>query len=818
MQIPTDPLDAAALAVALTPGQRIDTRDVVEVDWNRDGLYSHALSALSRAVSQCRVQREASSNAPGTKSVLSGASSGKLTVTLTGALVVSGVAVDVTELFAPYNSTSPLYKVPLTDVPIRWTVETSTSRGWIGVRQFTGWLDEREVRRVGGQVILTALDIPPKLRDPARWQPWAVDGPAAARVNDYAPQRGLASSLVDRIFNDAGLLTRPRPPWVSHTGVACLAYLPLCGSFAPARGRQLSQAPWGNFQMFPATYNTSPGLDAEGSYWVAGPFGLARDGEASRWPGSLIYTTSDQQPTWTGQSTSVSAWIYCGPTAPGYDDNPSSSLRPQVAAVYFGFAFTGVYYAYRVSIGSAGPTVQVQCEIGTDRHYFGTYTPGTNAWRHVHAQVDHSVSPPAVKLFVDGTQQVSFSATGSGNSVAAVFLNQLFFPKVGFHLRPGVRMSDAMAWQETGSATVTPERTFTPGATVARSLNEISYLPRPSDSGWKDLEDLSEAEFAVIRVDEDGHVRWDNRVTVRSTQDPQTMTLSYPSEIATTETDDGYANTIQFTVRSGEASWKNAWEAPSVDTIIAPVGTTTWLFPMDDDVIAIESGTVPRLYQSVESASLFPVWSGNVDSGYVFVFDATETETTDQNMTNLTDQSGLGDDQVFRIVVTNSDTSGRSGRFRLKNDATGSDPQPALRIAGLVLAQPSAQTTTLAAQAAVTADGKVRTVPIRGGSWHQYLGSVQSTAMFVLRRSTQRIPTFTQFTVPGDPRRQVTDRVILELGVCGPRVLGYIASITRTSSDKGVEDSLVVVATHGPGGWALGDPVWGLLESTAVLG
>lgn len=822
MRIPADPLDAAALEAALRTGQRQYPRHLLEIDWDRDGTYGHALSDLTAAAARVQLDEELNDSTPGSQVVASGASAAKLDVTLNGSALAAGTRYTVSELLAPYNPASPLYRVETAGVPIRWALLTSTTRGWIPTEQCTAWIDERGVRRAGNQVRFTALAVPPGLRDPVFWPPWAVDGPAAARLQSYAPQRGLASSVADAVCNSAGIRTRPRPPWESHPATAvALCWLPLCGSFAPAAGRQISQHPWGNFQLFPATYPISPGLHPQGTYWVDGPFGLARHGEQNVYPGSLIYTTRDSQPVWTGRSTSVSAWIYCGPTAPGYDANPSSSLRPQVAATYFGYQITSNYYAFRLSIGSAGATVQVQAEIGTDRHYFATYTPGTDGWRHVHAQLDHSVSPPAVTLLVDGVQQASFSATGTSNSVAATALNVLFFPQVGFHLRPGVRMCDAMSWQEEGSPALTPERTVHGGvgAVIARSYNEITHLPPLTDdppTGWETLKELAAAEYGAV-LTSGGTVYWHNRDTIRSSADPQTITLAGVSDVGTVDSDDGRANTVQVSASPGEASWQTVWESPSIDYIIGVPGVQTVIIPLDDDVIAIESGTVPRLHQSAESASVLPIWSGSVSQGYVFVYDGTETESADQNMLLLTDQSGLGDRQQARIVITNTDT--QTGRFRLKADSTaGTDPQPALRIAGLVLARAPAQQATVSSAANVLADGKVRAISLTGGDWRQHLSSVQAAAYFALRRATQPIPTVDQFTALGDPRRELADRALLQLGESGPRVKAYLVGITRTFDNKGLRESLTIRATHAPGRWALGDSVLGRLESTAVLG
>lgn len=823
MQVPADPLDAAALEEALQPGRRHYPRHQLHIDWDRDGGYNHALSDLSATVTSAKLAQEFDDSTPGSQLVASGASAAQLDITLEGSVLHNGQRVPVHELLAPYNTVSPLWRVPTAGTPIRYRMLTATSRGWIGLDQCTAWVDERGVRRAGNTVRFTAINIPPALRDPVRWVPWAVDGPAAARVKTYAPQRGLASSVVDFVFNAAGLRTRPRPPWESASGVAALCWLPLCGSFAPAAGRQISQYPWGNFQFFPEVYPISPGLHPDGTYWVDGPFGLARHGEQNIYPGSLIYTTRDQQPTWAGQSTSISAWVYCGPDAPGYDPSPSSALRPPVAQVHFGFGTgSGNYYAYRLSIASSGPTVQVQVENGTNVLRYGTHTPATTAWRHVHAQLDHSTgSVVRCKLIVDGVEQVNFTASG-GSTTSATALNVLFLPQVGFHLRPGVRLCDVMAWQETGAPAVTPERTVHGGvrAVINRSLNEITHLPTIGDdppSPWEVAKETAAAEFGAVLVDEQGLVHWHSRESVRSTQDPQTLTLSHPSDVGTIDSDEGRANTVLVSAQPGEASWQEAWESPAVDYIIGVPGVQEVIIPLDEDVIAIESGTVPRLYQSAESASTLPVWSASVDHGYVFVYDSTESETDDQNMILLTDQSGLGDRQVARLVVTNTNT--QTGRFRLKSDLTaGTDPQPALRIAGLVLARGPAERDTVTSDANLAADGQVRAITLGGGEWRQHLDSVRASGRFALRRATQPIPVFDRFQVFGDPRRQLRDRATLELGSSGQRVKAIIVGSIRTLDKRGLREDLTIRATHAPGRWALGDPVLGRLESTAVLG
>jgi hypothetical protein len=820
VQIPVDPLDAAALAAAVTPGQERFFRQRLEADWDGDGTWDHTYSDLTGIQPVVRLAEEHNDSTPGSDVTGSGASASELTIDMNGSILVGAEYMPVAEGFMPYNTASPLYGIEVPGTQIRWSVAIWTTRGWITTLLFTGWIDKRDVQRSSNRVTLTAINIPPKLRDPTFWPPWAVDGPAAARLNTYDPQRGLASSVVDAICNAAGLRTRPRPPWQSHSGVVCLSWLPLCGSFAPAAGRMLSQHPWGNFQFFPVVFPISPARDPSGEYWVTGPFGLARNAKALYYPGSLLYTTRDQQPEWIGMSTSITAWMWCGPTAPGYTADATSTLFHPCAAIHFGYVITTNYYAQRLTLASNGTSVQIQVEAGTNLIYRGSYTPASDAWRHVHVQLDHSTTPPTCKMFVDGVQQVSFSVTGASNSEAATALNVLFLPQVGLRVSPGVRMSDVIAWQEVGSPTVVPERTVFGGvgAVIDRSLNEITHVPPPGDPGWDTIKGIASAEYAVLHIDPDGTLRFINRDNARLGTDESTLTLSVPKEVGMVDSEDGRANAARISAQPGEASWKLAWEAPAVDTIVAPPGVTEYIFPIDEDVIAIESGTVPALYQSAESANPLPAWSGKVNSGYVFVFDGTETEElVDQNMVNLTDQSGLEDKQLMRIKVTNSSTS--NGRFRLKDDAVGgTDPQPALRIAGYILVRPPVENSIVTSDANVIADGQQRTINLTGGDWRQHLGSVEDSAYYVLGHTTQRIATFDRFEVPGDPRRELADPYLLTLGTSGQRIRGFSVGIQRVFDNRGYRDTLDIRATHGPGRWVLDDTVLGVLESTAIVG
>ena len=825
MLTPTDPLDAAALATALATGKRHYHRHRLLIDWSRDGLYNHALSDVTPAVAASggvSLTLDLTNDTPGAGVTASGASFPQLSARFDGHLTVAGRPVLLAELLAPYNSSSPLYGVRIGGTPVRWYVSTRTSRGWIEQKQFTGVLDERRCEIGAATVRLIALSsISNALSGPASWPGWAVDGTASARIGDSTPQVGYTSAVVDMMCNQGGLRTRPRAPWEYNSAVIAVVSIPLCGSFASTVGRMRSKYPWGNATLFPESYTISPGSRIDFDYWASGAVhGVCRNAAPSVYPGSLHYTGRDTQPVWTGRSTSVTAWVYCGPDATGYDASPGSALRPTIASYYFGYSlFSGNNYAHRLTLASNGKVLQIQVEAGTDRHYRVDYTPGTNAWRHVHVQLDHSAGAVRAKMFVDGVEQVNFVPTGAGNSQVATAINVLFPPLLGARLQPAVLCSDVMVWQETGAPVVVPERTFTPGAVVDLGTNAFSYMPAPYGAQRDVIKDVTAAEYAVIRPDPDGVLHWLTRTNARGDGAPVfTLTLSSAAEVATVDTATSKANTAVCSASYGEATWKTAWELGTVDQIPAPVGTTTYVFPTDRNVVSIETGTYPRLYQSATTASSVPVWNSSVVAGYIFVYDGGETEElSNQTMVATANQAGLNDDFYIRLVITN--TGAGTGRFRFKSDSTaGTDPRPALRIAGLVRVVRDADTLTESFAENVTSDGQVIPIAVGGGVWNQYISITQLTARFVLRRATQDIPVFDRITAPGDPRLEITDAGVLELGVSGPRVRVYLAGIVRTFDGSGLSDNYLVQVTHAPGKCALGDAVHGRLGFTAVLG
>lgn len=827
MQIPADPLDATALATALLPGKRGYHRHRLRVDWDRDGLYAHALSDVTRAVSDqpgIQLRRELTDSSPGSRAVASGASAAQLTATLNGSLMVAGRPVPISELLSPYNSSSPLYGVRIGGTPIRWEVATRTTRGWLWLDQFTGKLDERRTGLGGNTVRLVAMDAIGQMDAPAFWPPWAVDGVAAARTPALDPvesQRGLASSVVDQVLNAAGHRTRPRPPWEHDAAALALVWLPLCGSFAPAAGKMQAKYPWGSSAgLFPEKWTQAPAVRPDGAYWVGGPFGLARQAEAGTYPGSLMYMGRDTLPIWGERSTGMSIWVFCGPTAPGYDPSPASNLRPPLWQTYFGwFIFSGNYWAGRLGIASNGQVLQIQVEAGTDRIYRVNYTPGTDAWRHVHVELDHTAGAVRAKMFVDGVERANFVPTGTGDSQVGTPLNALFMPELGCRLQPCARVCDAMAWQQSGAPTILPERTVTVGAVVDPSLNQISYVPPPRGSHGQVLREVTAAEGGAVWADEQGVIRWHNRQTVRGDGAiVYTVTLSSAADVATVDSTVMLANTVECSARAGGATWTTAWELPAVDLISAPPGGSVWEFPTDDDVIAVEHGASPRLYQSATSASSVPVWGSSVVGGYIFIYDGGEDEELlNQAMIDPLYQYGWMDRQMIRLAITN--TGAVAGRFRFKSDATtGTDARPALRIAGFVLAREQPEHATETYAESVTAAGRVIALSMGGSDWHQHLSSVQEAARWILRRATQPIPTFDRIEAPGDPRLQLADSGILELGPAGARVRTYLAGITRTFTSAGLMDDLAVRATHAPDRWALDDPVLGVLGTTAKVG
>jgi hypothetical protein len=822
VQQPADAADATALDEALAGEQRWFTH-VLEVDWNRDGLYGHALADLSEAVSSVSVDRPLEDDTPGSEVVTSGASAAQLTVTLTGSLEVGGVLVPVSEVLAAYNPDSPLFGFKVSGTPVRWSITTSTDRGPITTRQFTGYLDQRRVSRGANRVRLTALDEVVNLDNPTQWVPWAVDSRAAARAGSVDPQLALPASVADLVCNQAGVRTRPRDPWETDGNALRVLGLPLNGSWAPTVGRVSPLRP------------QSPPASVVG-YWADGPHGLARDAAKDRYPGAFGYEITHSSLS-QSRVTCIAGWVYVGQDAPVWVQLPVvidsqvdparwAQLPPLVQARMSDLivapqpsSTTGGrnYYIRRVGIAASAGMIEVHRELGDGYISFASHAvTGAARWVHVHLRVDHTVSGWAYTLLVDGTQ-VTLPAWTTREVQAQIVLggdplSVFSFSPPPVRVQPNVRTSDVHVWQETPPASVLPERTVTPRAVIDAGLNLLTHRPPTDASHWAVLKALAAAEFGAVMVDEAGILRWRTRDSLRGGDPVKEITLAAASDVGMLDTSVGLGNIVNTTAQPTYASVALTFATTNLDQIIAPPGYSEHHFAVEDDVIVTD--TVYQLTQHWTTDTT-RVWSDDVLHGYVAQFSDGEEEPAGSvgGPKIRANHRGYGTLPFLTITVNNLDSQNRSLRLMTKHDT----PRPACHIDGLKLVELPLASESVESEENITADGERRVLRIQRGLWHQHLGSVTDSARYVLRRATQAIPTIDRITVPGDPRIQLTDPVLLRLGASGPRIRGAITHITRTLSDR-LTDEYTVRAGHAPARWVLGDEELGRLESTAVLG
>lgn len=186
------------LAVALA-APRVNIQPFLEVDWNRDGAYTHAYSNQSLLVSNVVVDfASLHSDLPAEINAVVGSSSGIMTARLNGKNALSkGYA---SQLWSKYYTPSPLYGFTKEGTPIRYSRIVETQAGPRVIRQFTGWISEYEIDEASDTVTLTCSDVYDMQTTLVSLPVWAR-GPDASASNTPGPSGKVSSmACIDSVW------------------------------------------------------------------------------------------------------------------------------------------------------------------------------------------------------------------------------------------------------------------------------------------------------------------------------------------------------------------------------------------------------------------------------------------------------------------------------------------------------------------------------------------------------------------------------------------------------------------------------------------
>lgn len=828
-----DPVTDAALEAAL---DEQDRRMVgrLEIDWDRDGLYSHYYSDLTDVLTECATDRSTATMLPPEINTLTGYSSGQLTATLKGRRQADELS--MSELFDPYNEDSPLYNTGALLLPIRYSRVTTTAIGDVVLPVFTGFIRSAPFSRKESAVAITAGDHEDFQANPVTLPLWAVlttgayGGFSQSKTFMGAIRPSNLVWFVEEALRQAG---RPATPVPRADAVA---YHTCSGSMLPSVGRRVDA-----YQLPRVTVSNSSYTNPLG--WIPGPYGLVPNEGNSTYntytatSRTLVPVSGSGSPQVNiGCSTFVKAVATAGSSSQYFylDDYKYNNYWYDQAGWEDPDAIAG---AIRLRVWNDGQ-VDVRVRETTtgmpggsrirDWSYIGSVVVGS--WHHYNLIVKFTGSNIVPELRVDG---VIKTLTASGSNPAASGYRYRVTTSVGQaggtppSNRPNVVRDESPAvphchaqWYVGNSSTdYDPNQVVIPTmpngkpyAVVGNLLGEAAWVPDVDHAGaWNVLKDIMSAEYGILWIDEYGTVRVAARSTAQNITTGQ-LSLATPltddqlDELVVLPTLDSKRNTIVASwgfrgeIESEIYTQQSATERPTgpsdVFSSITPTQDVTAISPemvpypadptgVDYTQKIVQYGWVSAVQAANLSIQASPNWGTNV------------LLSSDSRSFNLV-WSGNGTEDIFIGSMINGN-------------------QPNLGVAGRKYSELQTSVTTRSDAADVALYG-TRALHIGGTDWFQTPAGAQAIADNLLVDTVHPAPMIENIKVPADPRRQLFDilRLTNETGSSGV-LFGQILSKTTNDTGADMTDTLTLRIVNTPNTWLLGITGASELGSTTIL-
>lgn len=790
----------AALAAA------VDSRDrtivyKVEVDWNKNGLYNHALSDLTTAVDVLQIQRDVNSTLPPETTLLEGFYSAQATIQLGGKQ--AGNAVRIAQSLSMWRTDSPLYGKPKTGYPVRAFIGHRLADGTtVTPQQFQGVILDVSVNSRAGTAVLTCdggaamtqarIDLPTYALTPA----------ASGNFNVGQSVRVNSQWVIDYVLRRNGFYMTPP----AHARVFYSATLH--GSVVPERGH-------GCYSWVGAG-----ALRDEDPVYVSGRpgWGLAYGGSPLWWNASYAMCDFTGYSGAQGQTlviqcqvdttNAATAAIYSNQrgglvahsTGNGYLDGVGvllqlTTTRRMELNIYRNGSL--VASVLGTTLASGWQDVWVELELGTP------YSASTIRW------------PDGTSTAVNLSGMTSTPPNG-----ALLYGNVVTFGQLPMH---DLQISDrtGLATQ----ATIYNAATWVPKVQLDPGLNEVTGLPlRRGVNSWDLLKEVVGAEFGVLGFTEAGVPFFRNRNTVRRSTLTVVKTIDDTkalTDLSMTEQSTSVRNSITFSyarrLMDGPLSspdvWSVLWELDDPAGILLAPGATSLDLVLDKPGIVFTS-LFPAQYTTAQWND--PAQATNTNHGFA---------TTTPNGTAVTSgitcnaiiplsprDTGISD--LLRVVIVN--TTNSYVHFKT------TDGRAAFRIKGLAFYDGDAVNGGMKRAGAIAAD-RERVLDLGSNDWYQMVMPLQKIASSLLKDLQAPVPVLDQLPTVGDCRLQLQDTVSVAdaTSLGGPMFCG-IVGINRSlqvSGDSQVKlsDSLTVRPVAAPTKWVLGSSTLSVLGSTTKL-
>lgn len=786
----------ATLAAAVESDSRVIVYRF-EVDWNRNGLYNHALSDLTKVVKRMRVERSMTGTLPAETTMVEGYQTAQLNVTLGGTR--PGDSQTIALQLSPYNASAPLFGDGRLVIPVRAHIGHQVENGAsVQVRQFTGTISNFSINSRSQTVSLTCFDPSDTLRAPIDLPLWALE--KTLINNPIADWRTNSQWVVDYVLRQNGIYMSPPPQ------AGCIYSATLHGGMAPEIG---------HMPFLDVPVNRGVCTPEDQVYWPGRPgWGLAYGGTPTRIPVSYARAKSGFQPR-SGYSISFQAQI---------DFTKVGTVYPGATGTWC------IYSSGPFSFGSAAGTNirmritrtgQLCVDFLNSNSLFAAYggpTLALDGYKDVWCRIDFgtplsasSISWPGLTMAVD---------------LSPLDLAQPIWKYPCITLGPSFPMHDVQVCNATGlaaGATLYDPTTWVPQCDLDTGLNDVSGLPlRRGVDSWGLLREVVGAEYGVIGFTEEGRAFFKNRDTVRRQNLTVEKTLTrrkHLTDLQISERTGSVRNIITAKIAprvigpsgpSARVGWDTVFKLTDKDAIQFPPGTSLWTVKLDTPAWVGESET--EIQQSASAAGAWPPPVDNTTRyACVRAIDNTiEIPGVSVGITTLGPEFGL--DSVRLTIFNPTNFPGVFARI---------DGDPALWISGRKYSQDIA-TELSYRRASSAARYNSRTLDLPDSDWHQREGSLARISRNLLRDLRAPVPVIDPITIVGDCRLQLQDTCLLDDSQgLGAQVYATVVDLVRTlevgSSAAKLTDQVIVRPFGAPGRWILGHPVWGILGQTTKL-
>lgn len=774
----------------------------VRVDWNNDGLYTHALSDMSRFVEDATTDRALKGSLPSDIMLVEGSAAAQLSLTVGGEY--NGLS--LTSVFSPYNGLSPLYTKDVIGAEVIYDIGLDTVLGTVWYPQFVGNISEVTPERLDNRVDIRCLDRVEKLRAPVLTPQWALSDYWANRGRKlgqlFDTQNVIQMCLQQSDTSASGRRPSTRAEYASYFGTG-EGYKMLFVS--GANGHVPTTGWWDNGQAVPIANVEGSGTANYTKNGPVHPLSPEPTNYPYAWTAYGANTDNIYQKYWMTDrfETSINSEFYIGGVLNINPAFPNGSWHVTAADTVILNYRLGEKRRVDIMVG----TGQMWLRFVNENNGFSNVTPKLNIPTGVNnveffAHVD-ATQGSGTRAYMrvgnnahSGWQYISNGYPGDSNYDALTGLLQINRNMSMSDVCVSVNFApDVKPAQEEGPLWKVPKY----AAVLDPGLNRFSFVPDglTGKDAWDVITSVAGAEFGSVFWDEGGAFHFWNYNTIKNKQNTVVRTLDVDqiADLKITNSLDSVRNALSVSLKKRQAaSYTNVYKSNSVEQFYVPSGTIAYFDVQVDNVQFMEPRFLQRFtkHTSGAAATAFMSWNEYVTHGYVYqqLFGDGWREPNDSSTLDVS--AWYTRDGIMRVRIVNFQVN--PIRLAVSDQPTvgNANSTPACWIGGTAINDQATLGLTTRDNASIGKYGQRNYEA--SGDWYQEYYNANGLASVLLSRTVKPIPTTDQITIAGDPRLQLGDTIQLnDSDGLGEQLRAQITGINRKfAKDKGLTDVLTV--------------------------